>query len=191
MWSKLRRVLQSFIAFFTFHLLKNSSLAVSSRCLNLNSVRLTEQERGERNTQEWKFQHVPMYKWKSVVTLSVDHDLCNPLTLPLWAETRTFHLSQQHLCMTPSYPAEGFSLNSDVFICCFSSVAPGCTASDWLLSAHSLVCHERRRGSDVLRKKSVWKHLSGNVCAGNKSVWAKMEGLGFSMIMDFVGCHTR
>lgn len=40
-------------------------------------------------------------------------------------------------------------------------MAPGCTASDWLLSAPSLVCHERRQSSDVLRGK---KNLSKNVC---------------------------
>lgn len=116
MWSKARRVLQSFVTFFTFHLLKNSSLAVSSaRCLNLNSVKLTDQERGEKATQEWKFQHVPVYRWKGVVILSLGHDLCHPLTLPVWTEVPTSHPSQQHLCMTPSYPAEGFSLNSSCF----------------------------------------------------------------------------
>lgn len=126
MWSKARRVLQNFATFFTFHLLKHSSLAVSStRCSNSNSEE-RKKERGGKTTQEWKFQHVPMYKWKGVLIPSPDHDLCNPLTLPAWTEAPAFHLSQQHLCMTPSDPAGGFSLNSDVFICCFSSVPPGC-----------------------------------------------------------------
>ena len=134
---------------------------------------------------------MPKNKWKCVATLFLDHDLCNPLVLPLWTETQTLHLSQQHVCTTPSYPAEGFSSNSDLFICCFSSAAAGCTASDWLLSVRSLVCHARKCSLDVLRKKSVQRHLSGNVGAWNKNIWTKMEGLGFFMSMNSMGCHIR
>lgn len=66
-------------------------------------------------------------------------------------------------------------------------MAPGCTASDWLLSAPSLVCHERRQSSDVLRGKKICPKMFVRKCLCLEQKYLNQDGVP-RVLFDYGFC---